>query len=167
MGSQRLGHDWSDLARTWIEGRGGLKKEGSVTHSYLGTQDNGRGFPGSSVGKESACYAGDRDSIPGSGKSTGEEIGYPLQYAWASLVAQLVKNPPAMWETWVQSLDNRGKRIMEVPSPYMLSKPLRQANSMQWTIGMFLKLLQEVTPITSVCHSLTKAVNDHVYFKGN
>ena len=61
-------------------------------------------FPGSSVGKESACNAGDPGSIPGSGRSTGEEIGYPLQYSWASIVAQLVKNPPAMWETWVQSL---------------------------------------------------------------
>ena len=43
-------------------------------------------------------------SIPGSGRSPGEGIGYPLQYSWASLVAQLVKNPPTMWETWVQSL---------------------------------------------------------------
>ena len=42
--------------------------------------------------------------IPGSGRFTGERIGYALQYSWASLVAQLVKNPPAMWETWVQSL---------------------------------------------------------------
>ena len=42
--------------------------------------------------------------IPGLGRSTGEGIGYPLQYSWASLVAQLVKNPPAMWDTWVQSL---------------------------------------------------------------
>ena len=41
---------------------------------------------------------------PGLGRSGGEGIGYPLQYSWASLVAQLVKNPPAMWETWVQSL---------------------------------------------------------------
>ena len=54
------------------------------------------GFPGSSVGKESTCNAGDAGSIPGSGRSTGEGIGYPLQYSWASLVAQLVKNPPAM-----------------------------------------------------------------------
>ena len=46
----------------------------------------------------------DPGSIPGSGRSAGEGIGYPLQYSWASLVAQLVKNPPAMWETWVQSL---------------------------------------------------------------
>ena len=62
------------------------------------------GFPDISVGKESACNAGDPGSIPGSGRSTGEGIGYPLQYSWASLVAQLVKNPPAMWETWVLSL---------------------------------------------------------------
>ena len=61
-------------------------------------------FPGSSVGKESACNAGDPGSIPGSGRSPGEGIGYPLQYSWASLAAQLVKNLPAMWETWVQSL---------------------------------------------------------------
>ena len=42
--------------------------------------------------------------IPGSGRSAGKGIGYPLQYSWASLAAQLVKNPPTMWETWVQSL---------------------------------------------------------------
>ena len=59
----------------------------------------------SSVGKESGCNAGDPGSISGSGRFPGEGIGYPLQYSWASLVAQLVKNPPAMWETWVQSLD--------------------------------------------------------------
>ena len=60
-------------------------------------------FPGSSVGKES-CNAGDPGSIPGSGRSLGEGIGYPLQYAWASSVAQSVKNLSAMWETWVRSL---------------------------------------------------------------
>ena len=54
----------------------------------------------SSVGKESTCNAGDPGSIPGSGRSTREGIGYPLQYSWASLVAQLVKNMPAMRETW-------------------------------------------------------------------
>ena len=62
------------------------------------------GFPGSSAGKESACNAGDPSSIPGLERSPGEEIGYPLQYSWASLVAQLVKNLPAMLETWVRSL---------------------------------------------------------------
>ena len=63
-----------------------------------------KGFPDSSVGKESACNAGDPSSIPGPGRSTGEGIDYPLQYSWASLMTQLVKNPPAMWETWVWSL---------------------------------------------------------------
>ena len=62
------------------------------------------GFPDSSVGKESTCNAGDPGLIPGSGRSAGEGIGYPLQYSWASLVAQLVKNPPAMQETWVRFL---------------------------------------------------------------
>ena len=62
------------------------------------------GFPDSSVGKESACNAGDPGSIPGSGRSAGERIGYPLQYSWASLGAQLVKNTPAIWETWIWSL---------------------------------------------------------------
>ena len=53
---------------------------------------------------ESACNAGDPGSIPGSGRSPGEGIGYPLQYSWAFLVAQLVKSPPAMCETLVQFL---------------------------------------------------------------
>ena len=62
------------------------------------------GFPDSSAGKESACNAGDPGLIPGSGISPGEGMGYLLQYSWAFLVAQLVKNLPAMWETWVQSV---------------------------------------------------------------
>ena len=62
------------------------------------------GFPDNSGGKESACNAEDHGSIPGLGRSTGEGIGYSHQCSWASLVAQLVKNPPAMRETWVQSL---------------------------------------------------------------
>ena len=65
---------------------------------------NKMGFPDSSVAKESACNAGDPGSIPGSGRSSGEGIGYPLQYSWGSLVAQLVQNSPAMPETWVRSL---------------------------------------------------------------
>ena len=64
-------------------------------------------FLGSSAAKESACNSGGSwfDSwvrkIPGSGRSPGEGIGYPLQYSWVSLVAQMVKNLPAMWETWI------------------------------------------------------------------
>ena len=63
-----------------------------------------QGFPDGSVGKESTCNAGDTGSISESGRSAGEGIGYPLQSSWASLVAQLVKNLPAMRETWVRSL---------------------------------------------------------------
>ena len=59
------------------------------------------GFFGSSAGKKSTCNAGDPSSIPGLGRSPGEGKGYPLQYSWASLVAQMVKNPPTIWETWV------------------------------------------------------------------
>ena len=58
-------------------------------------------FPDSSVGKESTCNAGDPGLILKPGRSAGEGIGYPFQYSWASLVAQLVKNPPAMQETWI------------------------------------------------------------------
>ena len=73
--------------------------------SFIGhLESTDEAFPDSSVGKESTCNAGDPGSILGSGRSPGEGIGYPLQYSWASLVAQLVKNPPAMQETWVQSL---------------------------------------------------------------
>ena len=61
-------------------------------------------FADSSVGKESACNAGDPGSIPGPGRSMGEGIGYPLQYSWVSLVTQLARNPHAMRETWVRSL---------------------------------------------------------------
>ena len=60
-------------------------------------------FPDNAVGQESACSVGDLGLIPASGRSAGEGIGYPLQYSWALLVTQLVKKPPAMWETRVQS----------------------------------------------------------------
>ena len=80
------------------------------------------GFSGSSAGKESTCNAGNPGLIPGSGRSTGEGISYPLQCSWASLVAQLVKNPPAMWKTRVQSLGwedslEKGKGL---PTPVFL-----------------------------------------------
>ena len=64
----------------------------------------GKVSPHSSVSKESACNPRDTGLIPGSGRFPGEGIGYPLQYSWAPLVAQLVKNPPVMQETWVRSL---------------------------------------------------------------
>ena len=70
-------------------------------NTHISINNTNWDFPDSSVGKESAGNAGHPGSIPGSGRSAEEEIGYPLQYSWASLAAQLVKNPPAMWETWV------------------------------------------------------------------
>ena len=83
----------------------------SVSWVEMCTQTFSLDVPGSSDGKESACNAGDPGSIAGLGRSPGEGIGYPFQYSWASLVAQVVKNPPAMQETWVQSLG------WEDPSP--------------------------------------------------
>ena len=76
---------------------------GSVPPSYW-VSPTMLGFPDSSVGKESTCNVGHPGSIPGLGRSPGEGKGCPLQYSWASLVAQQVENPPAMWDTRVQSL---------------------------------------------------------------
>ena len=89
-------------AISWTEEPGRLQSMGlqSVGHNFM----TGHGFPDSSFGQESSCKAGDPSLIPGSGRSAGEGIGYTLQCSWASLVAQLVKYPSAVWETWVQSL---------------------------------------------------------------
>ena len=70
--------------------------------------------PCGSAGKESTCNAGDPGSIPGSGRSTGEGIGYSFQYSWVSLVAQLINNLPAMRETWVWKIPWRRERL---PTP--------------------------------------------------
>ena len=75
-----------------------------LSEGLCGRLDALEGFPGGSAGKESTCNSGDPGLIPGWGRPPGEGIGYPLQCSWASLVAQVVKNPPAMRETWVQSL---------------------------------------------------------------
>ena len=87
LGTESTKHPQSSSSKPWLE----------AMVQYIS------GFPDSSVGKESTYNAGDLGSIPGSGRAPGEGIGYPLQYSWASLVAQLVKNPPVMRETWVQS----------------------------------------------------------------
>ena len=81
-----------------------VRREAWIWHRDFKVTILWKGFPDSSVGKESTCSAEDPGLIPGSGRPAGEGIGYPLQYSWASLVAQLVKNPPEMWDTWVQSL---------------------------------------------------------------
>ena len=76
------------------------------------------GFPGSSADKESTCNAGDTSSIPGSGRFTGEEIVYRLQYSWASLVTQLVKNHLQCgrpgFDSWVGKIPWRRERL---PTP--------------------------------------------------
>ena len=94
----------------WTEEPGGLQTMGlqRVGYGLVTKQQQSFAnvvFPDSSVGKESTCNAGDPGLIPGLGRSPGEGIGYPLQYSWASLVAQLVKNLPAVWETWLRFLD--------------------------------------------------------------
>ena len=62
------------------------------------------GFPSSSAGKESTCKEGDPGLIPGSGRTPGERVGYPLQNSLDYLITQMVKNPSAIRETWVGSL---------------------------------------------------------------
>ena len=74
------------------------------------------GFTDSPVGKESICNAGDSGSTPGSGRYAGAGIGYPVQYSWTSLVAQMIKNPSAMQETWIQSLKIPWRRE-QLPTP--------------------------------------------------
>ena len=78
-----------------------------LTHVDSDPTPNVSGLPQWLTGKESACKAGNTGvagSILGSGRSPGKVIDYPLQYSWVSLVAQMVKNSPAMQETWVRSL---------------------------------------------------------------
>ena len=106
------------------------------------------GFSHSSVGKESAWNAGDPGLISESERSTGEGIGSPLQYSQASLVAQLVKNPPAMWETWVRSLGWEDTLEKErLPTPVILVWRI------PWTIGLQ-RVGQDWTTFTLLFSSL-------------
>ena len=107
------------------------------------------GFPGSSAGKESACSARDPSSIPGSGRSPLEGIGYPLQYSGASLVAQIVKNPPVMqdipgFNPWVGNI--RWKRE-QLPNPVFWPSP--------WT--------EEQATVHSITKSLTQLRDYHSF----
>ena len=86
----------------------------SDTHNVHVNLNFSIGIPDSSADKESTCNAEDPGSIPGLRRYIGEGIGYPLQYSWGSLMAQLVKNPPAMWETWVGKIPWRRERL---PTP--------------------------------------------------
>ena len=93
------------LTKTLMLGKTeGRRRMGQQRMRWLNSIIHSIGFPHSSVGKESTYNAGDLGSIPGLGRSPGKEIGHPLQYSWAPLVAQLVKNLPAMQEAWVWSL---------------------------------------------------------------
>ena len=106
------------------------------------------GFPHSSVGKESTCNAGDPGLIPGSGRSTGEGIWYPLQYSRASLVAQLVKNLPEMWETWVWSCVRKIPwRRERLPTAVLVHGVAKRHN---WATFTFTFLLQPFVHITSI-----------------
>ena len=90
------------------------------------------GFPDNSIGKEYTSNAGDSGLIPGSGRSAGEGIGYPLQYSWASLVAQLVKNLPTMQETWLRSLgwEDLLEKVKVTHSSILVSRIPRTVYSM-------------------------------------
>ena len=102
--SQLVGKD-HDAAKNWRQKEKGAAKDEMVgcynrlnVHQFEQTSGDSEGFPDSSVGKDSACIVGDSFNS-WVGKSAGEGISYPFQYSWASLVAQLAKNPPAMQET--------------------------------------------------------------------
>ena len=127
MGSLRVGHDWATSLSRIGEGNGnplqcsclenprdggawraaisGVAQSRTRLTRLSSSSSTCKGFPGSSVGKESTCNAVNPGSIPGWGRFPGEGIGYPLQDSWAFLVAQKVKYLPAMWETWIWSLD--------------------------------------------------------------
>ena len=82
------------------------------------------GFADSSVGQESACNAWDPGLIPGCGRSPGEGIGSLLQYSWASVVAQMVKNPPVLWETWVRSPEKGKAPHCSILAMHLMSSAL-------------------------------------------
>ena len=129
-----------------------------------------KGFPNSSVGKESACNAGDLGLIPGSGRSTGEGIGYPLQYSWASPVAQLVRNLPAMQETLVQYLgwDNPLKKGKATHSNILAWRILWSCKQSDTPERLSLSLLfgrKAMTNLDSILKSrdITLPTKVHVY----
>ena len=108
MGIFRQEHEWVAISFPW--GSSPPRDWACVSHVTWNSRwiffffFNQQGFPGSSAGKESTCNAGNPSSIPGSGRSPGEAMGYPFQYSQASLGAQIVKNLLTMWKTWVWCL---------------------------------------------------------------
>jgi len=97
----------------------------------------------------STCNAGDPGSVPGSERSPGEGIGYPLQYSWASLLAQLVKNLPATWETWVLSVGwddppEKGKATHSSILAWRNSKSLKELDTTEW-LSLYCQIKQNLT----------------------
>ena len=124
------------------------------------------GFRDISVGKESICNAGDYGSIPGSGRFPGEGIGYPLQYSWTSLVAKLVKNPPAMRETRVWSLGweyppEKGKAthssIMACRIPWTVWGCKEESNTAMYFWEVTLGKIRFFTEVTNPNHNIWNA----------
>ena len=107
-----------------------------------------KGFPGSSVGKGSACNAGDPSSIPGSGRSPGEGFDNPLQYFWVSLVAQFVKNLPTMQETqgWIKT-----KKILCHSSGGSKSEIKESVGYLQMLMGRILPCLFQLLVALDIC----------------
>ena len=114
-------------------------------------------FPDGSAGKESACNADDPHSIPGSGRPTGERIGYPLQDFWASLVAQLIKNPLAIWETRVPSLGweealEKGKATHSSILVWRIPWTAARQASLSFTVSQSLLKLTSTESVTPSKH---------------
>ena len=114
---------WKQLQAFFYWAPKSLQAPGDGEHALGDSEGQGSlvlsclwGFPHSSIGKESACNAGDCSLIPGLGRSSDEGIGYPLQYSWASLVAQLVKlirlqcGRPE-FDPWVGKIPWRGEML--------------------------------------------------------
>ena len=117
------------------------------------------GFSDSSVGKESTCDVGDPGSIPGSGRSSGEGIGYPLQYSWAFLMAQLIKNPPAMRED-LGSIPGLGRSPEEGKGYPLQCSGLE--NSMETIVHGVTKSRTLLSNFTSRCHINRMKENYHI-----
>ena len=115
-----------------------------------------KGFPDGSVGRKSICNAVDTGLIPESGRSAGEGIGYPLQYSWASLVGQLVKNLSAMQETWVL-IPGLGRSLGEEKGYPLQSSGLE--NSMDYTVHGVAKIRTGLSGF----HSVSKRREDFYF----
>ena len=108
-----------------------------IKHPMLPHSPSFQDFPDGSDGKESACNARDPSLILGSGRSAGEGIGYPLQYSWASLMAQMVKNPRAVQESWVGKIPWKRERLC---TPGFLAAEFHRQGAWQVTVHMLAEL---------------------------